>query len=932
MLNTEGNSVLVCARVKPASGTSASCVRVAGDGTCVVLESPAAGELGAAAAAADESARVFGFDSVFPGRAGSVSAAAAQEELFRAVGQPLADACMAGYNVTVFAYGQTGSGKSYTMMGYQDAATAADVRAPRPGCGRAWDECGLAPRIIEYLFEQLAKASQEQQQQQQVQQQQVQQVQQGQQATKCEYTCKCTMLEIYNETIVDLLDGSGAAGHLQLREDWQRGVFVDGLTEETAASWAEAYGVLCRGLLLRTTGETQMNPRSSRSHCVFTVDVQARTTEASGVVALRHARLNLVDLAGSERQRSTAAAGVRLKEAGQINRSLTVLSAVIRSLGDVASGKERYIRYRDSKLTFLLKDSLGGNSKTCIIATVAQDAPCYAETLSTLMFAERAKLIRNKAVVNEHLAGNAAQLQAELKRVKDELEAYKAQAALLSQGATNTTTPDTQQEQEHQEQPLLMGASAYLGTSSRRKSMRSLRSLSRRGSLAPMMDAGCEGADGAAVVTAAALAEARREFEEETTSMELVLLRMQERNQELCSDTAALREQVSVLQEALAEHEHVFYGLRFALRLRDDALRAVHAGATTALQDAELARLRQENEALHGFACDYAAFARLRVQVYLLREAESRRAQAPSTFREWENRVQELSALVTDLEKKCRDLLARVHRGGDGDPDDMQLVRDGEDDDGDEGHGETGAEHESLHSPVRTVGDDNMDLESPVKKPRHSGSSSEDGVDSTSGDALHEEVARLREENARLAREAEAARKRAEQVESDFVGMGEALERSEKENTRLRRSVAAASTATKAAAAAEAAATATATERGDDGEVEALRSAKERIERQHSKLVQTLEDVEKRRAGERAEALKVIAQKARELSAKDEAIAALQRAQEQLRAQLAAVQRTAAGSAAAVGAERPGRTTQQVLQEIEAMSDSDNSDHNDNAM
>ena len=412
--------------------------------------------------------------------------------------------------------------------------------------------------------------------------------------------------------------------------------------------------------------------------------------------------------------------------------------------------------------------------------------------------------------------------------------------------------------------------------------------------------------------------------------MELVLLRMQERNQELCSDTAALREQVSVLQEALAEHEHVFYGLRFALRLRDDALRAVHAGATTALQDAELARLRQENEALHGFACDYAAFARLRVQVYLLREAESRRAQAPSTFREWENRVQELSALVTDLEKKCRDLLARVHRGGDGDPDDMQLVRDGEDDDGDEGHGETGAEHESLHSPVRTVGDDNMDLETPVKKPRHSGSSSEDGVDSTSGDALHEEVARLREENARLAREAEAARKRAEQVESDFVGMGEALERSEKENTRLRRSVAAASTATKAAAAAEAAATATA--RGDDGEVEALRSAKERIERQHSKLVQTLEDVEKRRAGERAEALKVIAQKARELSAKDEAIAALQRAQEQLRAQLAAVQRTAAGSAAAVGAERPGRTTQQVLQEIEAMSDSDNSDHNDNAM
>ena len=916
MLNTEGNSVLVCARVKPGSGVAAPCVRVAGDGTCVVLETPAAGELGAAAA--DEGARVFGFDAVFPGRAGTSSPAAAQEELFHAVGRPLADACVAGYNVTVFAYGQTGSGKSYTMMGYEDPATvrAPDVRVPRPGCGRAWDERGLAPRIIEYLFEKLAEVSSSASSQGQQQQGQGEQGEQEQeQAAQCEYTCKCTMVEIYNENIVDLLDGSGGAGHLQLREDGQRGVFVDGVVEAGAATWGEAYGHLCRGLRLRTTGETQMNPRSSRSHCVFTVDVQARATAATGVVALRRARLNLVDLAGSERQRATAAAGVRLKEAGQINRSLAVLSAVIRSLGDVASGKERYVRYRDSKLTFLLRDSLGGNSKTCVIATVARDAPSYAETLSTLMFAERAKLIRNRAVVNEQLAGNATQLQAELLRVRDELDACKAQIALLSQGGSNdcfiggvsstvstaastNTSEGRNDKSQDQEQQLPENTSAFLGASARQRSMRA---LSRRGSLAPPGVLNSEGAE-----AESALAAARRAFDEETTAMELVLLRMQERNQELCSDTAALREQVGVLQQALAEHEHLFRVLRFVLRLREDAL---HAASASSSADAELTRLREENAALQGLACDYAAFSRLRVQVYLLREAEARRAQAPSTFQEWENRVQELSSLVADLEKKCRDLLRRVHHGDDSD--EMQLIKEEEEVVKDESSKESDVvvKQETAHNGVENdESDDRMDLESPVKKPRRE----EGDAKAPTADALKAEVERLREENARVVREAEEARQRAEQAESDFVGMGEALERSEKENARLRQSAATAS------------ASATASGKGagaaqEQAALEKLRGEKERIERQHSKLVQTLEDVEKRRAGERAEALKVIAQKARELSERDETIAELRRTQERLLAQLAAVH----GDEGSKSTEKPGQSTQEVLQAIEAMSDDD---------
>ena len=915
MLNTEGNSVLVCARVKPGSGVAAPCVRVAGDGTCVVLETPAAGELGAAAA--DEGARVFGFDAVFPGRAGTSSPAAAQEELFHAVGRPLADACVAGYNVTVFAYGQTGSGKSYTMMGYEDPATvrAPDVRVPRPGCGRAWDERGLAPRIIEYLFEKLAEVSSSASSQGQQQQGQGEQGEQGgqEQAARCEYTCKCTMVEIYNENIVDLLDGSGGAGHLQLREDGQRGVFVDGVVEAGAATWGEAYGHLCRGLRLRTTGETQMNPRSSRSHCVFTVDVQARATAATGVVALRRARLNLVDLAGSERQRATAAAGVRLKEAGQINRSLAVLSAVIRSLGDVASGKERYVRYRDSKLTFLLRDSLGGNSKTCVIATVARDAPSYAETLSTLMFAERAKLIRNRAVVNEQLAGNATQLQAELLRVRDELDACKAQIALLSQGGSNDcfiggassfTTPSTntsegRNDKSQDQDQLPENTSAFLGASARQRSMRA---LSRRGSLAPPGVLNSEGAE-----AESALAAAQRAFDEETTAMELVLLRMQERNQELCSDTAALREQAGVLQQALAEHEHLFRVLRFVLRLREDAL---HAASASSSADAELTRLREENVALQGLACDYAAFSRLRVQVYLLREAEARRAQAPSTFQEWENRVQELSSLVADLEKKCRDLLRRVHHGDDSD--EMQLIKEEEEEEEekDESSKESDVvvKQETVHNGAENdESDDRMDLESPVKKPRRE----EGDAKAPTADALKAEVERLREENARVVREAEEARQRAEQAESDFVGMGEALERSEKENARLRQCAATTASATASGKGAGAA--------QEQAALEKLRGEKERIERQHSKLVQTLEDVEKRRAGERAEALKVIAQKARELSERDETIAELRRTQERLLAQLAAVH----GDEGSKSTEKPGQSTQEVLQAIEAMSDSD---------
>uniref|UniRef100_A0A8B9SMT4 Kinesin family member 15 n=1 Tax=Anas platyrhynchos TaxID=8839 RepID=A0A8B9SMT4_ANAPL len=219
------------------------------------------------------------------------------------------------------------------------------------------------------------------------------------------FLCKCSFIEIYNEQIFDLLDSASAG--LFLREHIKKGVFVDGAVEQVLSSAAEAYQVLTMGWRNRRVASTSMNRESSRSHAVFTITVESMEKN-NEVVNIRSSLLNLVDLAGSERQKDTHTEGLRLKEAGNINRSLSCLGQVITALVDVGNGKQRHICYRDSKLTFLLRDSLGGSR-------------CFGETLSTLNFAQRAKLIKNKAVVNEDTQGNVNQLQAEVKKLKEQL-------------------------------------------------------------------------------------------------------------------------------------------------------------------------------------------------------------------------------------------------------------------------------------------------------------------------------------------------------------------------------------------------------------------------------------------------------------------------------------------------------------------------------
>ncbi|GFY89976.1 phragmoplast orienting kinesin 2 [Actinidia rufa] len=318
-----------------------------------------------------------------------------QGTLFRMVGLPMVENCLSGYNSCMFAYGQTGSGKTFTMLGEIEELEV------KPSPNR-----GMTPRIFEFLFARI-RAEEE-----------------SRRDERLKYNCKCSFLEIYNEQISDLLDPSSS--NLLLREDAKHGVYVENLSEFEVQTVGDILKLLIQGSSNRKVAATNMNRESSRSHSVFTCVIESRW-EKDATSNLRFARLNLVDLAGSERQKSSGAEGERLKEAANINKSLSTLGHVIMVLVDVANGRPRHVPYRDSRLTFLLQDSLGGNSKTMIIANISPSISCAAETLNTLKFAQRAKLIQNNAVVNEDSSGDVTALHQQIRLLKEELATLKRQ-------------------------------------------------------------------------------------------------------------------------------------------------------------------------------------------------------------------------------------------------------------------------------------------------------------------------------------------------------------------------------------------------------------------------------------------------------------------------------------------------------------------------
>ncbi|XP_058556929.1 kinesin-like protein KIF28P [Neofelis nebulosa] len=281
---------------------------------------------------------------------------ASQKDVFHDLGRGILDSTWQGYNATLLAYGQTGSGKSYSMVGL--------------GANK-----GIIPNVCEELFQAIEERERNQ-----------------------EYQVTFSMLEIYNEQIRDLLSRTKQPGGLKVREDQHLGFYVDGLKSVPCENYAQIERLMEQGTKIRTTASTNMNASSSRSHMVITIQFRQVFLDRD---LTKQSTINLVDLAGSERQKSSGSEGDRLREGSQVNLSLTNLGNVISALADAATGKKvLHIPYRDSVLTKLLQPALGGNSRTTLIAAISPADICYEETLSTLRYAERAKKIRNRAVVN----------------------------------------------------------------------------------------------------------------------------------------------------------------------------------------------------------------------------------------------------------------------------------------------------------------------------------------------------------------------------------------------------------------------------------------------------------------------------------------------------------------------------------------------------
>ncbi|XP_076022411.1 kinesin-like protein KIF3B [Genypterus blacodes] len=322
--------------------------------------------------AANDLPKVFTFDSVYDWNSKQIDL---YDETFR----PLVDSVLLGFNGTIFAYGQTGTGKTFTMEGVRNDS----------------EKRGVIPNSFDHVFTHISRSQNQQ------------------------YLVRASYLEIYQEEIKDLLS-KDQSRRLELKERTDTGVYVKDLSSFVTKSVQEIEHVMNVGNQNRSVGSTNMNEHSSRSHAIFVITVECSELGVDGENHIRVGKLNLVDLAGSERQAKTGAQGERLKEATKINLSLSALGNVISALVD---GRSTHIPYRDSKLTRLLQDSLGGNARTVMVATVGPASYNVEETLTTLRYSNRAKNIKNKPRINEDPKDALLrEFQEEIARLKEQLE------------------------------------------------------------------------------------------------------------------------------------------------------------------------------------------------------------------------------------------------------------------------------------------------------------------------------------------------------------------------------------------------------------------------------------------------------------------------------------------------------------------------------
>ncbi|XP_053245704.1 kinesin-like protein KIF1A isoform X26 [Podarcis raffonei] len=318
---------------------------------------------------------------------------ASQKQVYRDIGEEMLQHAFEGYNVCIFAYGQTGAGKSYTMMGRQEK-----------------DQQGIIPQLCEDLFSRINDTTND----------------------NMSYSVEVSYMEIYCERVRDLLNPKNK-GNLRVREHPLLGPYVEDLSKLAVTSYNDIQDLMDSGNKARTVAATNMNETSSRSHAVFNIIfTQKRHDAETDITTEKVSKISLVDLAGSERADSTGAKGTRLKEGANINKSLTTLGKVISALAEMDSGpnknkkkkKTDFIPYRDSVLTWLLRENLGGNSRTAMVAALSPADINYDETLSTLRYADRAKQIRCNAVINEDPNNKLIrELKDEVARLRDLLYA-----------------------------------------------------------------------------------------------------------------------------------------------------------------------------------------------------------------------------------------------------------------------------------------------------------------------------------------------------------------------------------------------------------------------------------------------------------------------------------------------------------------------------
>lgn len=339
-----------------------------------------------------------------------------QEQVFQDIGTGLVTRTLDGFNSTLFAYGQTGSGKTFTMMGddTSDPFSTNSVQGEEDGPDAISPMSGLIPRVCIRLFDQVQQA--------------LAAGNKAAQAQELEIQITVSYLEIYNENIHDLLNPMEDSGSLKIREHPEDGIYVENLCELVVSTAPDVGRLIGQGNSIRAVAATQMNERSSRSHSVMTVMVQQRKTEQIEDMtrqSLLGAKLNLVDLAGSERASKTGAENEQLRVGGFINTSLMALGSVIKALSE-----GEFVNYRNSKLTRLLQESLGGNASTVMLAAISPADYNYNETMSTIRYAQRAKKITNKITRNEDVHEKMVrELQQEIDRLKNELAAQMEREA-----------------------------------------------------------------------------------------------------------------------------------------------------------------------------------------------------------------------------------------------------------------------------------------------------------------------------------------------------------------------------------------------------------------------------------------------------------------------------------------------------------------------